>query len=230
MVRSLYNLSDLKESRFGQPHPRHGLKLLWWFAQECVQIDSNQCMTALCNPENGDFGFRHFQNWDKLLPDISLPYYEVGNLKYTDSLPEYLTEDYTRYLDDSNTDRIIVSFKYGSNQARFESIYVTQHSDPSHFDQNHTYHVSTDLMKDIQKLSMEKFLKKTKMEIFNFYRQCSLSAFPSSVQSEEGEPYWIQKKSHHPITDFCAQCCKMLMCILFICALGLFLSMMKLSF
>jgi len=156
-MRTLNNLSDLKESKFGQPPPRHGLILLWWFVHECVEIDFNSRMVALCNPKNGAFGFHRFYNRENLLPYSNLPYYDVGNLHITDSLPEYVTVYYTGYSDNSNKDRIIVSFNLRWN--RFDSIYVTQHSDLVNFDQNHTYCISIELMKDIKGLSREEFLR-----------------------------------------------------------------------
>ncbi len=156
-VRTLKDLSDLKETRFGQPPPRHGLNLLWWFAHDCVQIDFNGRMTARCNPTNGAFGFHRFHNRDGLLPYSDLLYYEVGNLHSTDSLPDYVTENYTGYSNNSNKDRIIVSFD--PRRRRFENIYVTQHSDQVNFDQNHTYRISAELIKEIQDLSREEFLR-----------------------------------------------------------------------
>ncbi len=157
MVRTLNKLSKLRETKYGQPPPRHGLNLLWWFAHYCVQIDSNGRMTAQCNPENGEFGFHRFYNWDALLPKINLPYYEVGNLNNAGSLPYYVTENYTGHSDKSNKDRIIVSFE--SRWRRFMNVYVTQHSDQTNFDQNHTYCISVDLLKNIQDLSREEFLR-----------------------------------------------------------------------
>ncbi|KAK2909297.1 hypothetical protein Q8A67_005134 [Cirrhinus molitorella] len=109
-----------------------------------------------CNPANGDFGFHRFYNRERLLPYSDLLYYEVGNLNTTGSLPDYVTEYYTRHSDNSNTDRIIVSFH--ARWRRFENIYVTQHCDQTNFDQNHTYRISIKLIKDIQELSREKFL------------------------------------------------------------------------
>lgn len=156
MVGTLNKLSKLRETKYGQPPPRHGLNLLWWFAHACVQIDSNDQMIAKCNPANGAFGFHRFYNWDYLLPKINLPYYEVGNLNTPDSLPYYVIEYHSGHSDNSNKDRIIVS--YNSRQRRFMNVYVTQHSDQKHFDQNHTYRISLDLLKDIQELSREDFL------------------------------------------------------------------------
>lgn len=156
MVGTLNKLSKLRETKYGRPPPRHGLNLLWWFANYCVQIDSNDQMIAKCNPANGAFGFHRFYNWDYLLPKINLPYYEVGNLNTPDSLPYYVIEYHSGHSDNSNKDRIIVS--YNSRQRRFMNVYVTQHSDQKHFDQNHTYRISIDLLKDIQGLSREDFL------------------------------------------------------------------------
>uniref|UniRef100_A0A9J7WXA0 Uncharacterized protein n=1 Tax=Cyprinus carpio carpio TaxID=630221 RepID=A0A9J7WXA0_CYPCA len=159
MMRTLYDLSDLRQTGFGQPPPRHGLSLLWWFAHYCVQIDSKGHMTAQYSPENGAFGFKQFCNRERLLPCTYLKYYKVGNLRTPGSLPKYVTENYTGYSDNSNTDRIIVSFDSKLN--KFDKIYVTQHSDQKYFDQNHTYHISVGLMKNIKKLRRKNFLKKT---------------------------------------------------------------------
>ncbi len=154
MVGTLYKLSDLRETMFGRPPPRHGLNLLWWFANDCVQIDSNRRLTAQCNPASGAFGFHRFYNSGRFLP-YSKQYYEVGNLNTPGSLPfrlpDYVTKNYTGYSDSSNTDRIVVSFDSSWN--RFDSIYVTQHSDQTNFDQNHTYCISLDLLKRIKVLN-----------------------------------------------------------------------------
>ncbi|XP_059407647.1 uncharacterized protein LOC132142024 [Carassius carassius] len=168
MVRILNNVFDLKETRFGQPRPRHGLNLLWWFAHDCVQIDSNHRMTAKCDPANGAFGFHRFYNNERLLPEIDLPYYEVGNLSTPGSLPLYVTRHYTGQLDSSNKDRIIVSFD--SIWKRFKKIYVTQHSNQVRFDQNHTYCISIDLLRNIQALSLQ-----------NFYREPTNGSGPVSI-------------------------------------------------
>ncbi len=178
MVRTLNDLSDLRETRFGRPPPRHGLNLLWWFAHYCVQIDSNGCMIAKCNPANGAFGFHRFYNRDGLLPYSNLPYYEVGNLYSANSLPYYVTEKYTGYSDNSNKDRIIVSFD--PRRRRFEKIFVTQHSDQVHFDQNHTYRISIDLLKDIQELNRKDFLRRRT----NHSEHISIS-IPQSVQHNQ---------------------------------------------
>ncbi|RXN09077.1 interferon-inducible Gig1 [Labeo rohita] len=184
-VRTLSYLSDLRETAFGRPPPRHGLNLLWWFAHDCVQIDFNGHMTAKCNPINGAFGFHRFHNRDGLLPYSDLLYYEVGNLNITDSLPDYVTQNHTGYSDNSNKDRIIVSFD--PRRRRFENIYVTQHSDQVNFDQNHTYRISAELIKDIQDLSLRKFLRKPKNRSENVFIGIHQPAQTNISQSTSNE-------------------------------------------
>ncbi|XP_056103174.1 uncharacterized protein LOC130082352 [Rhinichthys klamathensis goyatoka] len=227
MMQTLYNLSDLRESRFGQPPPRHGLNLLWWFAHECVDIDSNGRIIALCNPANRDFGFCLFHNREGLLPYSNLPYYEVGNLNTPDSLPEYVTEDDTgRSDDDSNTDRIIVSFKSHWSTPRFDRIYVTQHSDPVNFDQNHTYCIRIKLIKAIKRLSRNKFLRKTLNDSYQIIIEpcCRRSQSPSAAQSRSVKSELNQsQRSHSSINDVCEKCCYVLVMLLIIFAVLIFL-------
>ncbi len=197
MVRTLNKLSDLRKTKYGQPPPRHGLNLLWWFAHYCVQIDSNGRMIAKYNPTNGAFGFHRFYNKDRLLPYTDLPYYEVGNLHSAGSLPYYVTKNYTGHSDKSNKDRIIVSFDSRLN--KFEKMYVTQHSDLVHFDQNHTYCISIDLLKNIQDLSREELLRGRT----NRSEHISID-IPQSAQIQP-----LQSQS------ICEECCALLTCALF---------------
>ncbi|XP_051994206.1 uncharacterized protein LOC127652173 isoform X3 [Xyrauchen texanus] len=228
-MRTLFDLSKLRESRFGQPHPRHGLNLLWWFADTCVQIEENHPLIARCNPAVGDFGFRLFHNADHLLPYSEFPYYEVGNLNNGCFLPHYVTENYTGDLDDSNTDRIIVSLHFSWKRLYFGNVYVTQHSDQVHFDQNRTFCISHSLIKDIKLLNRAEFLRQTKNDQntnLNFYLQHSYkhSQFPSSTQSMLSTRYQspttdmqTNLNSHRSAADddCCAKCCRaVLMCLL----------------
>uniref|UniRef100_A0A9J8BZI1 Uncharacterized protein n=1 Tax=Cyprinus carpio carpio TaxID=630221 RepID=A0A9J8BZI1_CYPCA len=218
MMRTLYDLSDLRQTGFGRPPPRHGLSLLWWFAHDCVRIDSNGRMIAQYNPENGAFGFHRFYNGGRLLPYTNLPYYEVGNLHNAALLPYYVTENYSGYSDNSNKDRIIVSFDSRLN--RFDSIYVTQHSDQTNFDQNHTYDINIRLLKEIKTLNREHFCREMKN---NQLHSLSWMYVPqksnihshstSSLQSLQGQ------RLHQSSWDFC-DCNSELICAL-ICALML---------
>jgi len=213
-MQTLNYLSDLRESRFGQPPPRHGLNLLWWFAHECVQIDPNGRLIALCNPANGDFGFSLFHNREGLLPYSYLPYYEVGNLHITDSLPDYVTDDDTGFLnDDSNTDRIIVLFRSHWSTSQFDRIYVTQHSDPVNFDQNHTYCIRTKLIKAIKRLSRNKFLRKTLNDSYQITIQphCRRSQSPSAQSRPVKSELNQSQRTHSFINVVCKICCCVLL-------------------
>lgn len=146
MVRRIKDISELQESGFGQPWPRHGLKLLYWFADECISDAWNDDMVLLCDPASGDFGFHFFANRCnrprvKLLPVVNFSYYVVGNLNSPGAymLPDYVKEDNTRRIEDnSNADRIIVGYP-GEN--RFGKVYVTTHKDQWNYDPNATFHI-----------------------------------------------------------------------------------------
>ncbi|XP_058242673.1 uncharacterized protein LOC131351305 [Hemibagrus wyckioides] len=165
-MQTLKEIDQLEQSRFGQPPPRHGLKLLYWFATDCLTFNQNDVMQSCCYPEKGQFGFhifenKHEKNVGKLLPIAALPYYEVGNLSKAAaySLPPYVREDYKRKPDATNMDRIIVSFNKNNNC--FDRVYVTQHRDLSNFNKDFTFHISKRLIMMIKDLTLEEFLLKT---------------------------------------------------------------------
>ncbi|GAA6085823.1 uncharacterized protein LOC113642534 [Tachysurus ichikawai] len=182
-MNMLNAIDDLEQSRFGRPHPRHGLKLLYWFATDCLTFDQNNVMQSCCDPQNGHFGFHIFENryeknFGKLLPNVALPYYEVGNLSKAAaySLPCYIREDYTSLPDDSNMDRIIVSFNKNDNS--FDRVFVTQHRDLSNFNKHFTYNISKSLIMMIRNLTLEEFLLKTG------YSKQQPNRFPCSCSEE----------------------------------------------
>ncbi|KAF4094171.1 hypothetical protein AMELA_G00010000 [Ameiurus melas] len=131
---TLNELKQLEESGFGKPYPRHGLKLLYWFANDCLDFDVYNKMCWKYDPEERNFGFHLFENridkyGEKLLPEVKLVYYEVGNLSRAGAqeLPGYIQEDYIKNRDDCdhNMDRIIVSV----DDDCFDKVY-TLPSDP----------------------------------------------------------------------------------------------------
>ncbi|XP_051561623.1 uncharacterized protein LOC127445517 [Myxocyprinus asiaticus] len=214
-LKTLNELAQLRDSRFGQPYPRHGLNLLWWFAKKCVYIDKKGCMIAQCNPENGDFGFHRFHNTDGLLPSSSLPYYEVGNLNTPGRLPHYVKRNYYHcYSDDSNTDRIIVSLISSRNGEvkYFDKIYVTRHSDQVHFEHNRTYLISRGLIKIIENFeSRGEFLSKT-VDNQRYDPEAVLQpeSFRNKKNSTESRPFQsqnLQQSSNHTTLKTIGGCC-----------------------
>ncbi|XP_071247892.1 uncharacterized protein [Salvelinus alpinus] len=156
MVRTLNTMAELRASRFGCPWPRHGLKLLFWFANDYIVFDDDNQMVANYDPEEGDFGFHDFKNKleyennvrKRLLPYGGYPFYEVGNLHHiaSDYTPEYISEDYTHHIDTSNMDRLIISMR---PDRTVDKVYVTQHKDLSNFDPLNTYRISRGLLMTI---------------------------------------------------------------------------------
>ncbi|CAM4472754.1 unnamed protein product [Leuciscus chuanchicus] len=164
MPEKITTIRDLNECGFGQPWPRHGLKLLYWFAKNCLWVNDNGDMFLACDPAKGVFGFHHFENRyikhkGKLLPDVNFPYYLLGNLNSpgADMLPDYIKEHNTSWHDVSNADRIIVT---DHGQRKFGKMYLTTHIDQSNYDPYATFHIARCLLKIIQSYpNLEDFLQ-----------------------------------------------------------------------
>ncbi|KAL1281789.1 hypothetical protein QQF64_000592 [Cirrhinus molitorella] len=163
-LRTLNELAHLRETKFGQPYPRHGLILLWWFANKCVEIDDDGKMIALCDLEEREFGFHPFHNSEEILPDTDLEYYEMGNLHYSDEMPEYVTKNYNSDVRESNADRIVVSVNSDCNDTWFDRIYVTHHLGQGCFDVNSTYRISQGLIKILQKMERSEYIREVKIK------------------------------------------------------------------
>uniref|UniRef100_A0A4W5QNJ5 Uncharacterized protein n=1 Tax=Hucho hucho TaxID=62062 RepID=A0A4W5QNJ5_9TELE len=187
MVRTLNNMMELRDSRFGCPSPRHGLKLLFWFANDYIVIKNDNQMVVNYDPKEGGFGFHHFQNrlecdnnvCKKLLPDDGYPFYEVGNLHLTASysMPEYVRKDYTGHKDTSNMDRLIISMRPNRT---VDKVYVTQHEDLRSFDPVNTYRLSRELLMIICNDSS------TDMSLRNFLEQAGYSTHEPISMMHQG--------------------------------------------
>uniref|UniRef100_A0A9J8DH02 Uncharacterized protein n=2 Tax=Cyprinus carpio carpio TaxID=630221 RepID=A0A9J8DH02_CYPCA len=162
-LRKLNELAHLRETRFGQPYPRHGLSLLWWFAHECVEIDDDGKMIAQYDPEHRDFGFHPFHNSEGILPKTD-QHYEMGNLHHPGALPHFVTRNYDSDVRESNADRIVVSVNSIWNDKYFKKIYVTHHLGQGRFDEKSTFRISQGLIKIIQKMDRSDFIVEVKIQ------------------------------------------------------------------
>uniref|UniRef100_A0A3B1KAI5 Uncharacterized protein n=1 Tax=Astyanax mexicanus TaxID=7994 RepID=A0A3B1KAI5_ASTMX len=134
MVCTLDTLWDLLDSGFGRPSPRHGLNLLYWFANQ--------------SPRTRVYGFRLYHNNEGLLPVTNQLYFEVGNLNHEEAedLPDYVRRDYNSDPYYSNADRIIFCITRFS----VNSVYVTSHRDKWTFNPNQTFCISPQLIRTIR--------------------------------------------------------------------------------
>ncbi|KAK2852251.1 hypothetical protein Q7C36_007452 [Tachysurus vachellii] len=163
---TLNELRDLMQIGFGRRFPRHGLKLLYWFANNCVDFDDNNMMRWKNDRARGRFGFHLFinrteDNDERLLPVLNhgYNYYEVGNLcrPGAEYLPYYVWAELNNDLDgdQSNMERIIFSVV----DERIDRVYVTEHINESNFNREATFEISSGLIAIIKQLTLEEFLE-----------------------------------------------------------------------
>lgn len=123
----------------------------------------------------GSFGFHNFYNRieddNHIVPLQSLPYFEVGNLKFpgADKLPDYVRANFNQWNADCNKDRIIVRL---DNTGNIERVYVTEHSDLKRFDNNKTYRVSKGLLEIIKNMTREQYLSLVSNPQYYYINQC----------------------------------------------------------
>jgi len=156
-VKKLSNIDDLKNIDYGKSAPRHGLQLLFWFAQKVLNVDDQNNILILesnFDPHRGDFGFHRYLNKEGILPSLGTgqKYYTVGNLKSpgAKALPAYVGRYYRNTnVPQRNMDRLIVSMEQNRPQ-RILRVFITSHNlHKNDFNPSDTYEIDPALILQI---------------------------------------------------------------------------------
>ncbi|XP_008286289.1 uncharacterized protein LOC103361859 [Stegastes partitus] len=165
-VQRLNSISDLKTVGFGQSVPTEALVLLHWFANT-VTIDSYNMISLNFDPDNSDYGAHHYGNYEGLLDPLGnarYRYYTIGNIYQEGGmpLPPHVVRPRYEYAG-RNRARIIVRVRQ-QNVGRqglqiIDEVYITQHHENGHnwgteYDPDHTYLVTTNLLRQIRQFPM----------------------------------------------------------------------------
>uniref|UniRef100_A0A4W6C874 Uncharacterized protein n=1 Tax=Lates calcarifer TaxID=8187 RepID=A0A4W6C874_LATCA len=162
-MRMLNSINDLKKINFGHSVPKHSLLLLHWFANE-VDIDNNNVIWLTVDLNDGDYGSHHYGNFEGLLDQlpheyVRYQYYTIGNLHQDTSvpLPSYVTHPRSEYAG-KNEDRIIIRIREPNKEEResqrIDRVFITQHSGYRTYDPEHTYEITTNLLRQIREFSV----------------------------------------------------------------------------
>ncbi|KAK7930370.1 hypothetical protein WMY93_006765 [Mugilogobius chulae] len=155
------SISDLERINFGGSVPKHSVLLLYWFADN---ISENYGEFTLIFDPNFDFGSHPYRNIERLLdqPPSDHRYYTVGNLNEGYDFPEYVQYPASSFRDGENRDRIVFSAQRLQNgRYRIHRVFLTQHggqNNRSAYDPEHTYEISTELLRQIRNRSRDSFV------------------------------------------------------------------------
>ncbi|XP_066497727.1 uncharacterized protein [Hoplias malabaricus] len=172
-LRSFRNIKSLKINGFGEKYPRHGLLLIYWFANQVSLHPGEDFLRLRFNPAQTDYGFQLYKNSlvfspggngeRRALPclneSMNRVYYSVGSLQSVtirSQMPSYITQDFHNFPEDLNRDldRIVVRVQK-SRPTTADKVFVTQEVNTEHgriYDPDQTYEISLDLLKQVQAL------------------------------------------------------------------------------
>uniref|UniRef100_A0A3Q1JLF4 Uncharacterized protein n=1 Tax=Anabas testudineus TaxID=64144 RepID=A0A3Q1JLF4_ANATE len=177
-MKILNSINDLKRINFGQSVPKYSLLLLHWFAKT-VSIDNNNVIWLTFDPNDKDYGSHPYNNFERLLDPLPQGhrYYTVGNPNQGSSLelPSYVVnhgmEDMRR-----NTARIIIRVS-DRHPNIADQVYITQHYETNQhqgaeYDPEHTYEVTTDLLREIREFSVSQNQRHSLSELRDDFGSC----------------------------------------------------------
>ena len=187
-IQKLNSIKDLKTIPFGQSVPTHSLVLLHWFANNIEKLNNNDVIELTFDPADGDYGTHHYGNYERVLAPLprgqgTYRYYTLGNLYQTNNnqidllrLPSYVTDRLDQIVyEERNRDRIIFRLRNRNGEDTIDQVYITQHYESNQqrgtvYDQEHTYQITTNLLRELRVFTLEPSGRSDLSEIRNHFR------------------------------------------------------------
>ncbi|XP_012727834.2 uncharacterized protein LOC105933017 [Fundulus heteroclitus] len=185
-IRKLNSISELKTNV-----PQSNiLELLHWFANE-LNTDNCNDIQLTFNPEL-EYGSHYYSNFNELL--VKCPwgykYYTVGNL-HRDSLqqlPAYVRNARRRTIGWGRA-RIVFTARGSNGRWTIRQVYITQHvgtsvRDGTEYDPEHTYEITTNLLRQFRALSILQIQQRVTAENTSAFLQVSSNSNQNDYVSQ----------------------------------------------
>uniref|UniRef100_A0A3B4G852 Uncharacterized protein n=1 Tax=Pundamilia nyererei TaxID=303518 RepID=A0A3B4G852_9CICH len=178
-VRKLNSITHLRSVGSDTSAQEDCLRFLHWFANE-IDINTNDDISLTFGPNHRDYGSHQYRNDEELLEPLprGYRYYSLGNIHREGSLqlpPQVIQSE----QEDDNRARIIIRVREQNVRRRtsriIDQVYITQHYEAAGYprtayDPQHTYGITTSLLRAIRRFSMDSDDINLLMSLRNRYR------------------------------------------------------------
>ncbi|XP_035763899.1 uncharacterized protein LOC118454205 [Neolamprologus brichardi] len=195
-VRKLNSITHLRSVGSDTSAQDDCLRFLHWFANT-VDINTNDDIRLTFGPNHRDYGSHQYRNDEQLLEPLprGYQYYSLGNIHREGSLqlPPHVIQS---EQEDGNRARIIIRVREQNVRRRtsriIDQVYITQHYEAAGYqwtayDPQHTYGITTSLLRAIRRFPMDSDDINLLMSLRNRYRSNADDSQLSEIRNTWGD-------------------------------------------